>query len=731
MRKFWQFFRDNPDVEEYILYGGSGGSKSHSTCQYLVELLFTLQDIIILVTRKTRPALKATTWLMIRDVIEADGYVEGTDYILNKSDLEIHANGNIMRFTGLDDPQKLKSSSYNYAYIEEITEFTSDDLFFITNTLRRPRTDGRKNQLFMTFNPVAASHWVWQDKVIARDPVKSAIVHSTHYDNPFLPDSYRQKLEDLVNKNENLYRVYTLGEPGVLEELIYSNYEITRKYDEIDTDTVSYGVDFGYNNPTALIEQKLKDNEPYYRELIYQSHLTNTQLIDLIKQRVPDIRKRFYCDSAEPARIQELRTAGINAMPADKNVIDGINYLKTLRMHIDYYSPNLQKEIRQYSYVKKGDTVLEEPVKFMDHCFVAGTLVRTDQGDRPIEGIQVGDLVLTRAGYRPVIAAFLSGIKPVWEISFSNGTSLNGTHDHPIYVDGKGFVPLDTIRYGDYACSLKPLHSRELNSGDTQTQNEDRIASISNAIGDTSSRASGTYTKSSGSPPMDRFQQAITSTIKMATRLITPLRTLIASLRENICPTIQNSIIRPIKKRSVNTLMKSGLSRRNGMHQRPGGSGIVNTGLKPINPGSLFKKSANAAGNHLMISRGATHPDSAQMPASQNGDEKQESTTLQLSANIADCHLSEINMQNQDFALYHVAVRHIGKLGINLPVYDLTILDQPEFFANGILVHNCMDGCRYVTFSQRSTAQQPFSATQLKRALNPDVKPLRFGFRKG
>lgn len=366
MRKFWQFFRDNPDVEEYILYGGSGGSKSHSTCQYLVELLFTVPDITILVTRKTRPALKATTWLMVRDVLEADGYDEGRDYTLNKTDLEIHVNGNVMRFTGLDDPQKLKSSSYNYAYIEEITEFTSDDLFFITNTLRRPRTDGRKNQLFMTFNPVAESHWVWQEKVLARDQGRSALVHSTHWDNPFLPDSYRQNLEGLISKNENLYRVYTLGEPGVLEELIYSNYDIVRNYDEIEPESVSYGLDFGFNHPTALIECKMRDGEPYLRELIYQSHLTNTQLIDLIKQRVPDIRKRFYCDSAEPARIQELRMAGINALPAEKNVIDGINHLKTLKLHIDYHSPNVQKEIRQYSYVKKGDIVMEEPVKFLD-----------------------------------------------------------------------------------------------------------------------------------------------------------------------------------------------------------------------------------------------------------------------------------------------------------------------------------------------------------------------------
>ena len=253
MRKFWQFFRDNPDVEEYILYGGSGGSKSHSTCQYLVELLFTVSDITVLVTRKTRPALKATTWRMIIEVLEADGYTEGEDYALNRSDLEVHANGNVMRFTGLDDPQKLKSSSYNYAYIEEVTEFSEDDVFFIENTLRRPRMDGRPNQLFMTLNPVAATHWVWKKKVLKRDPTRSALIHSVHWDNPFLPGNYRKKLEGLIEKNLNLYNVYTLGIPGVLGNLIYQNWdEITSAaYDAIPDTNLSYGLDFGYNYPVS------------------------------------------------------------------------------------------------------------------------------------------------------------------------------------------------------------------------------------------------------------------------------------------------------------------------------------------------------------------------------------------------------------------------------------------------------------------------------------------------
>lgn len=371
VRKFWQFFRDNPDVEEYILYGGSGGSKSHSTCQYLVELLFTVPDITILVTRKTGPALRDTTWRMIRGVIDADGYEEGKDYTLNISAMEIRLpNGNYMRFTGLDDPKKLKSSSYNYAYIEEITEFTEDDVFFIGNTLRRPRTDGRINQLFMTFNPVSASHWVWKEKVLKRDPVKSALIHSTHLDNPFLDEPYRNKLEDLINKNENLYRIYTRGEPGVLGDLVYTNWVECRNYDAIPDDNLSYGMDFGFTNPACLLEIKFWEGSPYVRELLYESHLTDTQQVLRVKQLIPEKywNRTIYCDSAYPGRIADLKAAGLRAVPSIKDIVPGINYVKTLRLNIDYRSSNVIAEIQSYEHMKIHGEIQEEPVDFKNHA---------------------------------------------------------------------------------------------------------------------------------------------------------------------------------------------------------------------------------------------------------------------------------------------------------------------------------------------------------------------------
>ena len=79
--------------------------------------------------------------------------------------------------------------------------------------------------------------------------------------------------------------------------------------------------------PSSLVKITEVDKEIYAEELLYQSQLTNQDLIAHLFQLVPR-GNVIYCDSAEPARIQDIRRAGINALPADKDVKAGIMFLK-------------------------------------------------------------------------------------------------------------------------------------------------------------------------------------------------------------------------------------------------------------------------------------------------------------------------------------------------------------------------------------------------------------------
>ena len=193
-----------------------------------------------------------------------------------------------------------------------------------------------------------------------------AIHHSTYKDNPFLPPEYCKRLEDFVNQDENFYRIYTLGEPGVLENIIYKNYKID-PFEPGEWNEIFYGLDFGYNNPSALVAVRVFDKDLYLKELLYESNLTNSQLISKIKNM--GLKKSaIYADAAEPQRIQEFNNAGVMVYPADKSIKDGIDAVKRYSLHIHPDSPNLIAEIRGYSYRKDKDgRVLEEPVKFKDH----------------------------------------------------------------------------------------------------------------------------------------------------------------------------------------------------------------------------------------------------------------------------------------------------------------------------------------------------------------------------
>jgi hypothetical protein len=46
-----------------------------------------------------------------------------------------------------------------------------------------------------------------------------------------------------------------------------------------------------------------------------------------------------------------------------------------------------------------------------------------------------------------------------------------------------------------------------------------------------------------------------------------------------------------------------------------------------------------------------------------------------------------------------VRVVDVSVLDGRQPVYDLTVDGPPEFYANGILVHNCSDATRYAVFT--------------------------------
>jgi phage terminase large subunit len=346
-----------------LLYGGAGSGKSYSIAQTLILRLYDEDDVRMLVIRKTLPALRITAYRLIIDILNQYNF----PYKINKSDMVISNGNSEILFKSLDDPEKIKSYEANYVWIEEATEIAYQD-FMQLNLRTRRRNEDNINQIYMSFNPISRYHWLNME-LIERKREDLAIHHSTYMDNPFLSLEYIAELKALIEQDENFYKIYTLGKFGELHNVIYNNY-VVEDFKSGGGDTF-FGLDFGYNNQTGLVEVRENDNEFYLTELIYQTKLTNTDLIELLKKQV-DVTATIYADSAEPARIEEIARAGFNIKPAEKNVIDGIDYIKAHRLHISSNSANLIDEIRAYKYKEdKNGIVKEEPVKFRDHLLDA------------------------------------------------------------------------------------------------------------------------------------------------------------------------------------------------------------------------------------------------------------------------------------------------------------------------------------------------------------------------
>lgn len=361
---FLSFIENNSDKRKFVFYGGAGSGKSVFIAMFICIKFLQGQNENILVLRKWLPALKISALKLIVDILISWGF--DADANLNKSDLILKFGTNRIYFSGLDNPEKIKSAEFTYIWIEEATDLDRED--YLQLTLRLGRAKHTSNaKILMSFNPIDQYHWLIQD-VIEHPDDTTAICHSTYLDNyDNLSAAFIKDLEDLIDKDENYYRVYTLGLPGVLKNIIYTNYTIQNV--EMPAHPQLYGLDFGFNNPMALVEVAFRDDSVRVHERFYERGKTTDDLIKWMDKNKISKTAPIYADSAEPDRIEQIRKAGYNVHPAKKDVAAGIDYVKSLNLVITSSSLNLIGEIRTYKYMERKDgSVIDEPVDYNNHA---------------------------------------------------------------------------------------------------------------------------------------------------------------------------------------------------------------------------------------------------------------------------------------------------------------------------------------------------------------------------
>jgi phage terminase large subunit len=197
-----------------------------------------------------------------------------------------------------------------------------------------------------------------------------AFHHSTYRHNPFVNEETKENYRSLKEQNNTLWLIYSEGEWGSLESLIYSNYDIRDTFPG-HFDEIIYGYDFGFSNPSAIVKIGILDNEFYIEEMLYETDLTSSKFVERLDTLGVDKNAQQFGDSNRADYIDEIYKAGYNVRGADKgagSVIEGIDTVKRCKLHILSSSLNLLKELRAYSFKKdKNDHIIDEPVKFNDH----------------------------------------------------------------------------------------------------------------------------------------------------------------------------------------------------------------------------------------------------------------------------------------------------------------------------------------------------------------------------
>ena len=362
------------DQHRYLIEcGGRGSGKSEFAARKIFYRCKTEGHHRILILRKVRARCRESVVKVMRTLLDE----QGVRYEENKSDLTIKFDGNELLFDGLDDPEKLKSiKGVTSIWMEELTAYSERDFIDVDMVLRDPGP--AYHQIIGTFNPDEAQA-PWIKRTFFDTISADAFVHvSTVEDNPIaeIRTRYLQVLDALKAKDESLYKIYRLGLWAAIKGLVFPDWDVVPFPVGVKFDNIFYGGDFGYSvDPAALIRIYRKSNEYWLQEIIYETGLTNPALARAAIKGGVNPKDETYWDEAEPKSIQELKDAGLNAMPAPKGKDSrrsGIDFLKDCKIHIIEGSEHLIEERRTYKWKEDKDgKAPHEPVDYNNHAIDA------------------------------------------------------------------------------------------------------------------------------------------------------------------------------------------------------------------------------------------------------------------------------------------------------------------------------------------------------------------------
>jgi len=298
-------------------------------------------------------------------------------------------SGQQILFRGLDDPESITSITVVEGHLcwtwwEEAFQAANEEIFDkIDMSIRGDMPDPLFIQHTLTLNPWSDKHWIKrrffdllskEGKPLDGEDIFT--VTTTFEQNEFLGEKDRKRFKDMEEHSPKRYWIEGLGNWGIAEGLIFTNWE----QEDFDINELIenqqyrglYGLDFGYNDPTAFVALRHKKGEfkLYLYDEFYQSTMSNQKIANSLIEK--GFRSSLIkADSEDPRTINELKILGLLGIRGAKkgagSVIGGLQKLEDYKIIVHPRCINTITALNNYAWQtdKKTGAILNIP----DHDF--------------------------------------------------------------------------------------------------------------------------------------------------------------------------------------------------------------------------------------------------------------------------------------------------------------------------------------------------------------------------
>lgn len=345
--------------------GGTGSGKTYDLMMFLITYVMMKQKSqIITVVSESHPHLKIGAIRYLLEITQKIGIYDDKYWNKSESVFTYKPTGSIIEFFSADRIGKALGARRQWLYGNEINNLKVD----VWEELAR-----RSENIIGDFNPTA-QFWLEEWLLNYDDTIT---ILSNYLDNPYLPDTEKQRIAKRANRDANFKRIHIDCEYGIYEGLIFEHWSQIDQIPENIKGVETYGMDFGFSQDPTTLVRLIETTEAYYAdELIYQTGMLNRDIVTRLENL--GIKKgydKIIADSAEPKSIHEIHLAGFNIKGAQKgadSIRAGIDRLKSKPLYVTKRSINLIKELRNHSWeIDKSGRATNKPIDDYNHLLDA------------------------------------------------------------------------------------------------------------------------------------------------------------------------------------------------------------------------------------------------------------------------------------------------------------------------------------------------------------------------